>query len=251
MDRAGVAYAMRRAIRYPRVAYIKRRLPPGPVPAVCEHFSYSKALFQLREAVLAKPDLLIDFGLDENSVVVEGGAYVGNWAERVASSYGSRVYTFEPNPNALKKLHVRAAQYPSITVLEYGLGARNETLSLTMQGPGSSLYNDHFFTRKTKTEVTTTTVPIRDVVEVFDELGLEHLDLLALNIEGSEFDVLPRLADTGWLPRIDSFLVQFHEWLPRSHRRRRAIQRQLRETHTQLFDFPWIWEAWQRSDIAR
>jgi hypothetical protein len=61
--------------------------------------------------------------------------------------------------------------------------------------------------------------------------------------------VLPRLAETGWIPRIDALLIQFHEWLPAAHRRRRAIQRMLRATHTQLWDYPWVWEAWRRRDF--
>jgi hypothetical protein len=88
-------------------------------------------------------------------------------------------------------------------------------------------------------------VTIVDVAGAFDELGLDRIDLLKLNIEGGEYDVLDRLHETGRLPRIDQILVQFHEWHPHAHRRRRAIRAALRDTHVEEWDYPWVWERWR------
>ena len=117
---------------------------------------------------------------------------------------------------------------------------------MTLQGPGSSFFPENYFAKKRNVEMTG--AQLRDAAEMFEELELDHIDLLELNIEGSEYEVLPRLVETGWISRIDTILVQFHEWLPRAHRRRRSIQRVLRETHTQLWDYPWVWEAWRRKE---
>jgi len=249
VDRARAAYALRRAYRFP-IGYVLSRRGRNATPGarqVFEHAVYSRGLIAMRRALQENPDLLIDFNLDEKSVVVDAGAYVGNWAERVARKSGARIYAFEPNPRPLQRLRERAANYQNMSVFEYGLGGRNDALTMTVQGPGSSFFPDNYFAKKRNVEVTT--AQIRDVAEVFEELEFEHIDLLELNIEGSEYDVLPRLAETVWIPRIDALLIQFHEWLPAAHRRRRAIQRMLRATHTQLWDYPWVWEAWRRKDF--
>src|SRR5205814_9591686 len=134
--------------------------------------------------------------------------------------------------------------HATVSVCAYGRGARDGTASLTLQGRGSSVQDD---LSANTSRFERAPVPIRDVAAVLRELGLDKVDLLKLNIEGSEYDVLERLAETEWLPRIGIVLVQFHEWLPRVHRRRRALQRVLARTHTQLWDYPWVWEAWRRS----
>jgi FkbM family methyltransferase len=249
VDRARAAYAFRLAYRSPIGYVLSRRERKGSSgQQLLEHVGYSRGLLAMRRALQQHPDLLIDFGLHEESVVVDGGAYVGNWSERVARKSGAQIFAFEPNPRPLEKLYERTAKYPNITVFEYGLGVRNETLTITLQGPGSSFFPDNYFAKKRNVDVTT--AQVRDVAEVFEELAFDHIDLLALNIEGSEYDVLPRLVETGWIARIDAILIQFHEWLPHAHRRRRTIQRMLRQTHTQLWDYPWVWEAWRRRTQA-
>jgi len=240
------AYTLRRAVRFPVAFYVFHR-QKDPSPAAREYYEqnvYRRSLYALRRALLENPDLLVDFDLDETSVVVDGGAYLGNWAERVVMRSGARLYAFEPNPAVLPRLHDRIDRYPSVSVHEFGLGSSDATIELTLQGPGSSFFPTNYFAKKRN--VDTTTARIRDAAQAFDDLELSHIDLLALNIEGSEFEVLPRLIETGWIHRTDALLIQFHEWLPAAHRRRRAIQRKLQETHTKLFYFPWAWEAWRR-----
>ena len=248
MDYGRGAYRFRLAYRFPFGFIHSRRKgnsAPGARP-IYEHVVYSRALVAMRRALQENPDLLIDFDLDETSIVVDAGAYVGNWSERVARKSGAQIYAFEPNPRPLQRLHEVAARHPNISVFEHGLSDRNGILTMTLQGPGSSFFPENYFAKKRNVEVTE--AQLRDAAEVFEELELDHIDLLELNIEGSEYEVLPRLAEAGWITRIDTILVQFHEWLPGAHRRRRAIQRVLRETHTQLWDYPWVWEAWRRKD---
>src|SRR5205085_4484358 len=195
-DRARAAYALRRAYRFP-IGYVVSRSRRNATPGarqVFEHAVYRRGLIAMRRALRENPDLLIDFQLDEKSVVVDAGAYVGNWTERVARKSGARIYAFEPNPRPLPRLHEVAARHPNISVFEHGLSDRNGTLTMTLQGPGSSFFPDNYFAKKRNVEVTG--APLRDASEVFEELGLDHIDLLELNIEGSEYEVLPRLAET-------------------------------------------------------
>jgi FkbM family methyltransferase len=229
-------HAIRRALRTPRAYY--RRHQTGTRQLFFEQTQYSPATYAFQAASIKNPDLLVDFDIDANSLVFDVGAFVGDWTEKVSRRTGARVYAFEPNPRLGRHLRTRLAGYPKVTALNYGLGGSDATARLSLHGLGSSTHDD-------SSRFETAIVRIRDIAEVLDELRIDHIDLLKLNIEGSEYDLLERLIETRWTPRIGTLVVQFHEWLPKSHRRRRAIQRALRATHTPLWDYPWIWEAWR------
>jgi FkbM family methyltransferase len=236
---ACVEYPVRRLLRVPRASVLRRVEPDAPERAFLERFSYSRAIYAFLRARAVNPYLTVDFGLDERSVVIDAGAYVGAWTAALTQRRGSSVHAFEPNPKAFARLHARVTELPNVQAYEFGLGARDEKQTLTLQGPGSTVYG-------TSSTHDSAIVEIRDIAAVLDELGIGHVDLLKLNIEGGEYDVLQRLIDTGWSERISVILVQFHEWIPHAHRRRRALRRALRQTHSQLWQYPWIWEAWHR-----
>ena len=166
---------------------------------------------------------------------------MGDWSERVSARYGSTIYAFEPNPVSAGEFRARLASRPNVQLFEYGLGGAEFTSTLSLMGLGSSIYAQ-------PSGSSTTQVQIRDVVGVFDELDIEHLDLLKVNIEGGEYDLFDRLIDVDWLRRIRQVSVQFHEWHPRAYRRRRRIRHALRRTHTQVWNYPWVWELWRRPD---
>ena len=207
--------------------------------AMLELHYYSRPMSDMRRAMEQKPDLLFDADLDEHSVVLDVGAYHGEWSEVIATRYGATILAFEPDPTSFPHLAARLADRRTVTALEYGLGAADATADLALAGLGSSVFGTH-------APLGTTRVRIRDVVSVLADLGLERVDLLKVNIEGGEYDLLDRLLAAGWLPRIRQVMVQFHEWHPKAYRRRRGIRRALRRTHREVWCYPWIWELWRR-----
>jgi FkbM family methyltransferase len=204
-----------------------------------EQHYYRRPLYDFMSATVANPDILIDAELDGGSVVVDAGAYVGEWSERVSDRYGSQIYAFEPNPEVAPELEARLGEHDNVRWFGHGLGAADFTATLALRGPGSSIFTN-------ASEPNTATVKIRDVVAVFDELGIEQIDLMKLNIEGAEYDLLERLDTSDWLQRIDFVSVQFHEWHPHAYRRRRAARRSLARHHVECWNYPWVWELWRR-----
>lgn len=208
--------------------------------ALLEHFGYSKAIYRQIAASVANPSLLFDFPLTSGDVVYDVGGYEGDWCLGIAArSSGAEIHVFEPSPGALARLERNTVGHADVHIHRYGLGASSRTASIAAKGPGSSLYD-------TGTEWTRAEVEIRDVVDVVRELGHDRIHVLKLNIEGGEYEVLERMIDTGLTARVDSLLIQFHEWLPRAYTRRRAIRSGLRTTHRLVWDHPWIWERWDR-----
>ena len=89
-------------------------------------------------------------------------------------------------------------------MFEYGLGKTNQKLYLTDESSGSRIVDY-------KAEYK---ISIKDINEVIDVLDIVKIDLLKLNIEGSEYELLDHLIDTGTIEIVESLLVQFHENVP-------------------------------------
>jgi hypothetical protein len=113
---------------------------------------------------------------------------------------------------------------------------------MAMQHLGSTVYTAHL----DEDAQDWAEVEIRDIHSVWESLALDRVDLMKINIEGAEFPLLERMAETDLLPRVDCFLIQFHEWHPGAYHRRRKIRRELSKTHRLVWDYHFIWEKWQR-----
>jgi FkbM family methyltransferase len=190
-------------------------------------------------ATVANPDILVEADLDATSVVLDIGAYVGNWSGEISKRYGSTIYAFEPNPASFREMGRRIGERENVHSFEFGLGGSDASVQLALEGPGSTIYTTPSATR-------TADAQIRDVARVLDELDIDHVDLCKVNIEGGEYDLFDRLIETVWLARIRILLIQFHEWHPNAYARRRAIRRAFSRTHDEVWDYPFVWEMWRR-----
>lgn len=178
---------------------------------------------------------LLELPLNPTSVVLDVGAFDGEWAQRIVDLYDANVQCFEPVPAHLRALRERFADRPKVKVHEFGLSDRDETLEFTDAGASSSLFGHG----------SRVTVRLRDIVDIFREGPIDHVDLLKLNVEGFEFQVLPQLIASGLIRRCDRLLVQFHSFVPAAGEMRRRIQQSLRDSHEPVYDYPWVWEHWR------
>jgi len=239
---------MKRRLLRPLRAWRRHRAERlGPINrAVFEAQDYRPAMVRFFHAARRRPDLLVDANLRNGAVVLDVGAYEGSWSTRLlahADATGCpdlRIHAFEPEPGALERCHRNLDEDPRVVVHPYGLAGVNARLPLAVGGPGSSVYLDG----ATPGFFGTAEIELRDADTVLRGLEADRIDLIMLNIEGGEFDVLDRLYETGWLARIGTVLVQFHEFAPRAHRRRRRNRRALSETHRCTWSYPWVYERW-------
>jgi FkbM family methyltransferase len=236
-------FRIKRALLAPYVWCMRRRYRSRDAftAAIFEAQYYRPTMLRMAKRFMQEPDLLHDAPIDSSSVVFDAGAFDGEWAARIVEKYDCNLYLFEPNPPFFAELSERFAANPKVRCFDYGLDAANAALPLVQAGPGSSVYAESI-----PGTPPSTLVRLRDVAEVLDEIGRAELDLLKLNIEGSEYEVLERLIETGRLGNVRCLLVQFHEWRDGAYRRRRRIRRALRETHDLDWNYPFVWEKWTR-----
>ena len=233
-------YAVKRSLLSPRVAYLRRRT--RHVDPVARHILemqyYRPTIYEFMRASSANPNILVEADLDASSIVLDIGAYIGEWSEQISQRYHCTIYAFEPNPNAFEKLQTRLATHDRVQLFNYGLAGADAQASLALDGPGSSVFADHGTFGKVD-------VRLRDVVAVLDSCGIERVDLCKVNIEGGEYDLFDRLIECDWISRMTNLSIQFHEWHPNAYRRRRAITRAFQRTHTEVWNYPFVWELWQ------
>ena len=238
---ADARYVVAQQLRRPLAAYRRRWQPAGdPLgQAMLEAHAYRGAMYDFMHATAANREILHDLPVEPGSVALDVGAYVGEWAAGILGQVDVTVHAFEPSSQGVADLRSRFADEPRVQVHPYGLGRADATSRLALAGPGSLVSDDPGAFGAEQVEV-------RDVVEVLDELDLDRIGVMKCNIEGGEFDLFERLIESDRLGAIDVVLVQFHEWHPGAHRRRRAIRRELARRHEELWDYPWVFECWRR-----
>ncbi len=230
----------------PRVTAMRRRHPDlDPIGrAMLEEHRYRPSMFDFMGATGANPHILTDAALTSHDVVIDAGAFVGDWAAAMIDRHPCTIVAYEPGPT-FSTLQDRFERIPRVDCRPYGLGAADEVVTMALAGPGSSTVSarDAAFGN--------VDVELRDAATEFGALTVhgrlvEEIALLKVNIEGGEYDLFDRLIETGWLSRIHTLSIQFHEWVPGAHRRRTQLHRAFAHTHVQAWDYPWVWELWTR-----
>ncbi|MEO1766439.1 FkbM family methyltransferase [Thiobacter aerophilum] len=184
--------------------------------------------------------LRLHYPLTSDSIVVDVGGYVGDFAEAIYTKYRCRVLVFEPVAEYWQRCVARFAQNPRIEVFNYGLGSKDASLPLEIKGDGSSFVEDH------STAQSHALASLRRADTTLEALGIKHVDLMKINIEGGEYDLLELLIETGWLTRIRFLQIQFHNFVPGATERRQVIRSKLAQSHTEMWTYEFVWESWQR-----
>lgn len=230
-------YALFRTVRH---RYSRELCVHGPMIA---HLNYSKAAIEFVRRQERDKILAAVAGLTKDRVVLDVGGDTGAWAMELYQRYAPQLYIFEPHPRSVEALHERFAALDS-KILPFGLGSSNQNCQLSDDGMGSSVYDaSRNYLAADKFDIR-----IRDVQEVFTELNLQEVDLIKINIEGGEYDLLPRLIDTGFVSRCRMVRVQFHDWFPNAFALRRRIVNDLAKTHDVEWSYPMVWESWIRRE---
>ncbi len=183
--------------------------------------------------------LRLNYPLNSESVVWDLGGYQGDFASEMSLRYKCRIFVFEPVPKFYAHCVERLRGDPRIQCLPFGLSRDGGWLSITDSEDASSFVRDDQGSNSVRAEV-------RPVADMFDQLSVEQVDLLKINIEGGEFDVIPALMDADLMSRVRYLQVQFHNFVPNAHSKREEIRRRLTRTHREVWNYPFVWECWER-----
>jgi FkbM family methyltransferase len=185
--------------------------------------------------------LRLDYPLEEDSIVIDAGGYVGDFAADVTKKFDCRVDIFEPVTEYAKKIRGRFSFNNKVRVIQAGLGAEEKEEFINIEGLGSSVFGDHI------EEAPKEKVKIVSAVDYIESNGYLTIDLMKINIEGGEYELLFSLIEHPELiNNIKYFQIQFHDFVPDSQDMRTQVHKQLSKTHKLMWNYPFIWESWER-----
>ena len=176
--------------------------------------------------------LNVDYPLNEDSIVFEIGGYEGLWASRIAEKYNPNIHLFEPVKRFCDAARATFQNNPKVSIFQFGLSDYN--------GPAEFDIDDD----RSRTSVVgkkTEIVSIRDVAEIITS----PIDLININIEGGEYDLVTRMIESGVVAHCHNIQVQFHDDYPNCVELRNGIREKLAETHTETYNYPFVWESWR------
>jgi FkbM family methyltransferase len=178
----------------------------------------------------------VNYPLDENSMVIDLGGYLGKWADVLIKRYNPYMTLVEPIPKFYNELVNKFKNNSKITVLNYAISSTNKKGQLFLNGDATSEY-----------QVNNKPIDVDFITigELLEKIGREKIELMQINIEGEEFNLLNNMMDSDIISRFDNLQVQFHTFIDDAAEKRENIQKRLGENNfNKLYDYPFIFEGW-------
>ncbi len=191
------------------------------------------------------------------------GAYSGTIAGLLIEQLPeARHWLFEPQDWACRQLAGKFGHLPNVRILPFGLGDRSGIFRMGLYQTDTCSF--------TRGPVPLKDLPVRspggwfdgEIVEFGEFMGREGLRdvyYASLNIEGYEYVLLPHWAKTGWLARIQTLGISWHDarynssisgpftWLGQPLPVFEDLQPMLEETHELVLSID-NWQSWVRKE---
>lgn len=177
----------------------------------------------------------LNYNLSKDSIVFDLGGYKGEWATKILQKYGSKIYIFEPVHKFFEDIKRKFNENPKINCYEFGLGAKDESMEISLTQDSSSVFN---------TDGDKETISIKSLTNFLNAENISNVDLLKINIEGGEYDLLEDLIINNKLSTFKNIQIQFHRFIPECAERRNKIREELLKTHDLTYNYEFIWENW-------
>jgi len=176
-----------------------------------------------------------NYDLTPDSIVIDAGAYHGQFSRKLWEKYKCRIFAFEPI-NDFFQIAQQTLSGTDVSLIKAGLGA----------APGFEWFgvaNDS--TGKFKNDAPKQLAMMIGAPSFLSSLP-SCVDLLKLNIEGGEFMVLEALIEGNLIASANNIQVQFHRCFPDSDLAVQNLSERLSRTHHLTYDAgAFIWQNWE------
>jgi FkbM family methyltransferase len=160
----------------------------------------------LRSLERVRGHTISTMGLGSHSIVVDAGAHKGEFSRALSSRVDCRCVLVEANPELVAALKRESRS----DVVAAALAGQDGTAEFFFR---ENIEGGSVFSRLGDRDVRTTPVEKISLETLLKRAQLESVDLLKLDIEGSEFDILGT-SPAALLRRIGQITVEFHDFLP-------------------------------------
>ena len=146
--------------------------------------------------------LSLDYDFTNKSIVFDVGTYTGSFTEKIVNRFVCIVYAFEPKNEYFNYLMNKFKKNKNVRIFNFALSNFTGTAQISDIGAGSSIIE----------RVENSDYETVNVVSFVDFLKMENIDsidLLYLNIEGSEYDLFTNIFENNYQNKINHFQIQF------------------------------------------
>jgi FkbM family methyltransferase len=142
--------------------------------------------------------------LGEPLHILDAGAHIGISAVYFASRYpGAEIIAVEPEASNYRLLCTNATGYANINPLQAGLW--NRKTHLTIEDPRAATW-----AFRVAEDSSGKHIPAVRVGDLLNDFDLARIDILKMDIEGSEIEVFESCAD--WIDKVGAIIVELHDW---------------------------------------
>lgn len=144
-----------------------------------------------------------DIDISDPKIIVDAGANIGLAAVFFASRYPqAHILAIEPDLGNVAVLEINTRPYPNVEVVQAGLWGRRARLRI--ENPDDSKWGFRVVETDEPGGIEALSVP-----DLMAHLGIDWIDVLKMDIEGSEREVFTS-AD-GWIERVGMIIVETHD----------------------------------------
>jgi FkbM family methyltransferase len=143
-------------------------------------------------------------------VIVDAGANIGLTAIFFANRYPeSRIVALEPDSSNYEMLRENVEPYSNIVAVRGALWNENKEINLIDPGAGQTAYrtHDHSVGLIAGAQI----VPAITLDRLMSDFDIQFIDLLKVDIEGSEKEVFER--SSLWISRVGVIAIEIHDWM--------------------------------------
>lgn len=164
---------------------------------------------QVFTQIFMRDELDIIFKKDPE-FIIDGGANIGLATLYLKNKYPkAKIIAVEPERSNFELLKKNTKDYPEISCLNYGIWNKTCRLQIIDKGDGNASFITKELSENETGENVINAITIGDIVNQFK---IESLDVLKLDIEGSEREVFMKNYE-GWLKKTQNIIVEIHPHL--------------------------------------
>jgi FkbM family methyltransferase len=201
-----LSYVLQR-IFIPANQVIKISIPGLPHPVFVRNVPSDTQIFTqifLREELKISLDIL-------PTIIIDGGANIGMATLYLKNRYpNAAIFSVEPDVSNFDLLVKNTSKYKNIICYNNGIWNKRTNLHITNQLAGNeSFIVSEIADAKAGDSIVIKAITINDIIA---QNGLTKIDLLKLDIEGSEIKVFESNYK-DWLQITNNMLVEIHNWI--------------------------------------
>lgn len=176
-----------------------------------EYFGTEYGGWPVITSQLDSTSIVLSFGLGEDISFDLG----------IIDRFGSTVHGFDPTPKAVQ--FIESQDVPEQFHF-HNFGLAGSTGVLSFNAPEHEGYASYSATHSSSSSNTQIDLPVKNIDEIFKRLQLDKVDVLKMDIEGSENEVIESMKDS--IVRPAQILVEFHHRIHKTDfsRTRSAIE---------------------------